>query len=147
MVKCRSIFGPPGTGKSTRLLKEMGRALEEGMDPSRVGLVSFTKAAARELAQRSGMKASPNVATIHSYAFRLCQLAREQVVSNSDLRELGRKVSVPIRGATSVDGEAAEVGDGYIALYSRLRAEKRYPGDLEKAFPVAGIGGSLWQFK
>lgn len=142
-----SIFGPPGTGKSTAIIREMRDAVKGGVDPSRVGLVSFTRAAARELAQRSGLKSSSNVATIHSYAFRLCELSREQVVSLTDLREFSKIIKIPMRGASPVDAEPAEVGDGYLGLYSKLRAEKRYPRDLRAAFSTAGIDGSLWQFE
>jgi len=142
-----SIFGPPGTGKSTAIIREMRDSIKAGVDPAKVGLVSFTRAAARELAQRSGLSSNPNVATIHSYAFRLCELSREQVVSMADLREFSKLVKIPLRGANPVDAEPAEVGDGYMGLYSKLRAEERYPEGRREAFLKSGIDGSLWQFE
>jgi superfamily I DNA/RNA helicase len=37
------IFGPPGTGKTTKLLGIVDEALSNGVNPSRIGFVSFSK--------------------------------------------------------------------------------------------------------
>ena len=50
-----AIYGPPGTGKSTEVIRRFSKLLDDGVDPNRIGLVSFTKAAAKELANRIGI--------------------------------------------------------------------------------------------
>jgi len=146
MAKAYSFFGPPGTGKSTKIIGTMTQCVEEGVDPNRIGLVSFTRAAAQELAKRAGIGTGGNVATIHSMCFRLAGLVREQVVQNSELREFGNQIKIPITGSNPDEGEFAEVGDSYLALHAKLRAQKRYPHDIERGFTEARIEGAMWQF-
>lgn len=148
MPKAKSIFGPPGTGKSTYIIGDMTAKLDSGYDAHRIGLVSFTKAAAQELAKRVGIAPGGNISTIHSMAFRLAELSRDQVISNADLREFGDKIKVPITGSNPEEGEFAEVGDAYLALHAKLRAMKLYHEEgLEEGFVKSRIEGSLWQFK
>lgn len=117
------IYGPPGTGKSTRLIREMTALVESGVDSNKIGLVSFTKAAATELAERIGVKPGRNIATIHSYAFRMLDLSREQVVDNAKLKHFSKVSRIEISGAASQDGvEYATEGDFYLSLYSYQRS-------------------------
>ena len=50
-MKAVSIFGSPGTGKSTRLISIIDRLLEK-YEPRDLTLVSFTKAASQEMGER-----------------------------------------------------------------------------------------------
>ena len=64
------IFGPPGTGKTTRLAtKSIPRAVEE-FGPDRVVVASFTKGAAREIASRDIEVREDHVGTIHALCYR-----------------------------------------------------------------------------
>ena len=47
------IFGPPGTGKTTRLLDMVDKALAEGVQPHQIAFLAFTKKAAREARERA----------------------------------------------------------------------------------------------
>lgn len=151
MPKATAIFGPPGTGKSTKVLSMMTQCLDRGVLETQIGLVSFTKAAAQELARRVGIAPGGNIATIHSLAFRLAGLQRDQVISNTDLREFGNKIKIPITGSNPEEGEFAEVGDAYLALHGKLRAQLLYdpedPELLRAGFINAKIEGSMWQFE
>lgn len=63
------IIGPPGTGKTTYLLRQIQRAADKHGGGS-VLVTSFTKAAAKELVQRGVAVPKENAATLHSHCFR-----------------------------------------------------------------------------
>jgi DNA helicase-2/ATP-dependent DNA helicase PcrA len=63
------IFGPPGTGKTTRVAHEIGRAAKRyGSD--NVVAISFTRAAAAEIGSRDVPLPRRCVGTLHSFCFR-----------------------------------------------------------------------------
>jgi superfamily I DNA/RNA helicase len=63
------IFGPPGTGKTTTLSRQIRRAAERyGSDAVVVG--SFTRAAARELVSRDLPLDEGQVGTLHALCYR-----------------------------------------------------------------------------
>lgn len=63
------IFGPPGTGKTTTLSRQVSRYADyEGTDT--LLLTSFTKAAAQELAGRDLALAPGSIGTLHSHCFQ-----------------------------------------------------------------------------
>lgn len=70
------IFGPPGTGKTTRLSHEIGRAAER-YGPDQVLVASFTKAAAAELVSRDLPVDRGHVGTLHALCYR--QLGRPEI--------------------------------------------------------------------
>ena len=47
------IFGPPGPGKTTRLLDMVDQYLTEGTPPSSIAFLAFTKKAANEAKERA----------------------------------------------------------------------------------------------
>jgi len=61
------IFGPPGTGKTTRLAHEIGRAAKQ-FGSENVVAVSFTRAAAHEPGSRNVPLPRDRVGTLHSFA-------------------------------------------------------------------------------
>lgn len=115
------IYGPPGTGKSTTVIARMKDALDSGVPQDRIGLVSFTKAAAKELADRIGL-VTKNIATMHSYCYRLTGTMREQVIGWQHLKEFEKVVGIPIKGNNPDEAEDLEEGDFYLALHSLAHA-------------------------
>ena len=50
--KTIKIFGPPGTGKTTKLLGRVEKYLERGVKPNEVAYFSFTRKAVKEAVER-----------------------------------------------------------------------------------------------
>lgn len=89
------ILGPPGTGKTTRLLGMVEEELERGVPPDRIGYVSFTKRAAHEAVERATKKFNlsqrdlPFFRTLHSTCFSSLGLTNSDVFEGKKLREFG----------------------------------------------------------
>lgn len=115
------IFGPPGTGKTTYLSRQVALAAE-AVGGDRILVASFTKAAARELISRELPVTPEMVGTLHALAYRA--LGRPILVEGH-LREWGE--AYPHWGITrgtmgsldEDDGEGAQGGDGD-ALYRAM---------------------------
>ncbi len=77
----RALAGP-GTGKTYALIKRLTSLVESGVDPTRIMVVTFARAAAQDLVsaaaevEAAGGKIVPS--TLHSYCFGL--LARDKVL-------------------------------------------------------------------
>ena len=142
MNKSTVVYGAPGCGKSTYLIGQMKRRIERGVAPASIGLVSFTRAAARELAKRAGVT-SGNAATLHSYAFRLLGLNRDQVVDRPKLRQFSKIVKVETTGASVYDEELQGRGDRYMSLIQWARARR---SDPVEAFNLLADDGTLTEF-
>jgi superfamily I DNA/RNA helicase len=64
------VIGPPGTGKTTYLSKQIHNAVDK-FGPEAVMVASFTKAAAREIASRIKVEAPGRIGTLHAICYRL----------------------------------------------------------------------------
>ena len=72
------LFGPPGTGKTTQLAKQV-REWSRQFGSDRLMIASFTRAGAAEIAGRDLPLRKDQVGTLHSFAFRSLDLHAEQV--------------------------------------------------------------------
>lgn len=92
----RLILGPPGTGKTTALLRYMEREMGV-LAASDLAFVSFTRSARLEAKQRAAraFKCGPDeltwFRTIHSTAFRLLGLKAGNLLTNKDWTEFSKK--------------------------------------------------------
>lgn len=75
------IFGPPGTGKTTRLTGHI-RATVRDRGPEAVVVASFTKAAAVEIAGRKLPVPKDNVGTLHALCYRA--LGRPRIAESKE---------------------------------------------------------------
>jgi DNA helicase-2/ATP-dependent DNA helicase PcrA len=129
------VVGPPGTGKTTDLLKLVGHYLHEGVPPERIAYIAFTRKAAHEAIGRAirsfgGSHADyPFFRTIHSLCFKQLGISRQQVVRHNHLSDLGNRLGLEIRGNFRVDDgyftAASTVGDKVVFLESLSRSTQK----------------------
>ena len=106
----RKLFGPPGTGKTTKLLKYVKTFLKLGTPIDKIGYFAFTTKAANEAVDRM-LDAYPkyqkkdlkHFRTLHSLAFRQLGLTRESVVGHADIKDLNEKLNIRLTGRTTSD--------------------------------------------
>jgi len=124
-VKRTAIFGPPGTGKTTKLLEIIEQELKAGVNPLEIAFVSFTNAAVNEAKTRTAKKFTLKkkdmfwFRTIHSLCFSLSRLPGQQVVTYGDLR-----VFAQIHRVVDFSGNPRKKERGDVALeaYNLSRA-------------------------
>jgi DNA helicase-2/ATP-dependent DNA helicase PcrA len=109
------FLGPPGTGKTTRLLSVVEQELSSGVRPHEIAFVAFTRKAAHEAKGRAMEKFGlqedqlPFFRTLHSLAFRQLGLTPDEVLGPSDYAELGHSIGMNFAVATD-DNEGLPTG-------------------------------------
>ena len=125
------ILGPPGTGKTTKLIRLVEDALSRGVPPDRIGYFSFTVKAATEAMERARAKFKlekkdlPNFSTLHSMCFKQLGIKRHEVLSGARMKEFAEYAGVEISGNISEDGTSSGFSSGDRLLFmenlSRIR--------------------------
>src|SRR5690242_7735729 len=96
------ILGPPGTGKTTKLISTVEEFLQEGTPPERICFVSFTKRAANEAKERAIEKFKlsetqlPYFRTIHSLAFQQMNYEPRQVMNWNNYLDICKMLGLTI---------------------------------------------------
>ena len=121
-----AIFGPPGTGKTTRLLDIMEKAIADGIVPERIAFLSFTRKAANEAIFRAVNKFKIErkefkwFRTLHSLAYQFLGCTHTDIIQDQDFeefkKEFGVDISNSINGTTMVSGRDPD-GIHLIDLY------------------------------
>lgn len=102
------VLGPPGCGKTTKLLDLLGGELESGTPPDHIAFVSFTRAARAEVLGRIkhlfNLSAGdmPWLRTIHSAAYRLSGLRRGMVMTRSEWKKFAEAYCYDLSDLTDV---------------------------------------------
>ena len=132
--KAKLILGPPGCGKTYRLIEEIRKALSEGTHPSRIGVISFTRKAIEEMVTRAceefdlEPKDFPYMRTSHSFGFRSLGLQPQDIMKKDDYDNIGETVGLTFEGKLSnslEDGMALPSlggsGSDYLQMIGRSR--------------------------
>ena len=95
----QKVFGPPGTGKTTLMMKIVEKRLAEGIMPNEICFISFTNVAANEAVDKA-LKRFPQYSksdfqffkTIHALATALGGLDGKKVMSYQDMESFDKTI-------------------------------------------------------
>lgn len=125
------ILGPPGTGKTTKLISLVEEEMATGTPPDRIGYFSFTRRAAEEAISRACAKFNckrdqfPYFRTLHSMCFRFLGLGSADVLEGKRLQEFAEYAGVRITGKWSEDGTLNGFANGDRMLFMENLARAR----------------------
>ena len=99
----RKILGPPGTGKTTRLLNYAKTFIKLGTPIEKIGYFAFTKKAAGEAKERM-LDQNPHISekqlkhfrTLHSLAFWKLGMKKSEVMQDEHYEDIGRSLGFEV---------------------------------------------------
>ncbi len=123
------VLGPPGTGKTRKLLDYVAEELRRGVSPEQIGYVSFTRQAAREAISRATEQFNlpsqdfPFFSTLHSLCYRQLGLGRGSVFEGAAIKKFSEYAGVKITGRWSEDGTMTgfDIGDRILFMDNLAR--------------------------
>ncbi|MFE7526818.1 ATP-dependent helicase [Kitasatospora sp. NPDC057542] len=122
------VLAGPGTGKTTTLVEAVARRIEDGTDPERILVLTFSRKAATELRDRMSGRlgssaAAPQATTFHSFCYALLRAHQDPEDYAEPLRLLsGPEQDVMVRELLAGGAEDAKLGSTRIEWPLDLRA-------------------------
>lgn len=121
------VLGPPGTGKTYYLAKQIERAAEKH-GAENVIVASYTKAAATTLINRDLPIPRENVGTLHALCYRALKGYEIAEVNASKFNEEHPSCAITVNGTSQMDEMAADAqyatdGDRFLNTYNLYRAK------------------------
>ena len=102
-MSVRKILGPPGTGKTTKLIKYVKTFVKLGTPIDKIGYFAFTKKAAEEAIDRTldlypkySRKDLKHFRTLHSLAFTQLGMKKSNVMQDEHYQDIGRKLGIEV---------------------------------------------------
>ncbi len=131
MEQRKLLLGPPGCGKTHRLISEVEMELARGTRPDEIAVFSFTRKAVEEARDRACARFNlqpkdlPWFRTLHSAGMRMLGLAATQIMTQADWRNFGRGLGLDIIGTNDHSAKDGMIiaqtvgGDKYVAAIER----------------------------
>jgi superfamily I DNA/RNA helicase len=100
------IFGPPGTGKTEKLIRKVESYIKEGVDPDKIGYFTFSKNATEEAHKRMfknfglTFKDLPYFRTLHSLGFKQLGFDKTKVMKTEHYKEIGKNMGIEVKFAS-----------------------------------------------
>ncbi|MGH2568088.1 MAG: UvrD-helicase domain-containing protein, partial [Bacteroidota bacterium] len=151
MSKSTVVIGRPGSGKTAYLMDRVTEALEEGIPPSRIGMVSFTRAAvmvaakrAAELMKHTGggtdAKDFVNFKTLHAMAFSLLSLRKSRVMAGKHTEDFQALTGYNLSGIDVGEGTVANtIGSGSLYYHNLARARIETVARVMQEYPSRDV--------
>ncbi|MFC9792216.1 ATP-dependent helicase [Streptomyces sp. NPDC127584] len=132
------VLAGPGTGKTTTLVESVATRMENGADPERILVLTFSRKAAVELrdrmAARLGGRRPPQATTFHSYCYALIRAHQDADLFAEPLRLLsGPEQDLAVR----------ELLAGHIDLGKQGLGRIRWPDELRACLTTRGFADEV----
>ncbi|MEV5969206.1 ATP-dependent DNA helicase [Streptomyces sp. NPDC051921] len=132
------VLAGPGTGKTTTLVEAVAARMEQGADPERILVLTFSRKAAVELrdrmAARLGGRRPPQATTFHSYCYALVRAHQDADLFAEPLRLLsGPEQDLAVR----------ELLAGHIDLEKLGLGRLRWPDELRACLTTRGFADEV----
>ena len=129
--KIVTVFGPPGTGKTTRLLNIVEEEINNGTAVGKIGYFSFTQKAAREAITRAIIKFKLDkkdftyFRTLHSLAYHHLNLKPGDVMGDLNYKELSDWLQIKIDNPNKTVNELgiSSPKDIYLSLIDQAKIQ------------------------
>jgi len=152
--RLKLVLGPPGTGKTTRLLNIAEEEMAGGVMPNQIAFVTFTRKGAEEAMTRAKTKFKlsnkdlPYFRTLHSLAFRELGLTKQQTMTKQQLAQLGEALRLNFGKPGAMPGPRDSLGGKYLRIMDMARANGVSTDAIRWKYPDVDTAdwGGLHQF-